>query len=296
VSFRFAPRLNAAGRLGCARLVVELLTTTQEAKARQLAEYLDGQNKERQLLERRITREARELLAGVDWKKQPAIVLADGEWHPGVIGIVAGRLAERYGRPALIIASGSDPASGSGRSIPGFPLHQALRACASELISHGGHAAAAGFKVSRDRIDALREKFCAAVSGCFPEGVPAPSLVLDSEISLNAVTPGLIREIDRLEPYGAENPRPKFLAGGLQIAAEPKKIGQGERHLSFHVRQAGRNMRVVAFGMAERVDELMSAGGECCLAFTPRVNDWNDLRLLELEAIDFQAGPRARLG
>jgi single-stranded-DNA-specific exonuclease len=297
VAFKLAPRLNAAGRLGCARLVVELLTTTNAEKARDLATYLDGQNKERQNLERRFTREARELLEASDWQTQPAIVLHHPDWHPGVIGIVAGRLAEQFGRPALVIASRDDPASGSGRSIPGFALHEALQACTGELISHGGHAAAAGFKVALNRIDALRAKFCEYTAAHFPQGVPPlPRLVLDAEVPLSALTFGLLQEIDRLEPYGANNPRPRFLAGGLQIMGEPRRIGGGERHLSFRVRQTGTNLRAVAFGLGDRLEELISAGGQCCLAFTPRINEWNGMRSIELEVSDFQAGPQARLG
>ena len=167
VAFKLAPRLNAAGRLGCARLVVELLATHQEQRAKDLASYLDGQNKERQSLERKITQQAKDLLVGRDLAEMPALVLASEEWHAGVIGIVAGRLAESYGRPTLLVAARSDPAPGSGRSIPGFALHEALHACAGDLLSHGGHAAAAGFKISLARLDAFRAAFCAYTAAHF---------------------------------------------------------------------------------------------------------------------------------
>ncbi len=296
VSFKLAPRLNSAGRLGCARLVVELLTTTNLQKARDLAAYLDGQNKERQSLERKIAAQARGKLEDQALANLPAIVLSDPEWHPGVIGIVAGRLADQFGKPVLMIAAASDPAAGSGRSIAGFALHEALNACSSELHQHGGHAAAAGFRVSVDRIDQLRERFCNYTAHHFPSGVPAPSLTLDAEVPISALTFGLLREIDRLEPFGAQNPRPKFLAGGLEVVGEPKRIGNGERHLSFRVKQHGESIRAVAFGMAERLDELMSAGGRCSLVFTPHINEWNDRRTVEIEVTDFQAGDQARLG
>src|SRR5262249_54153566 len=147
--------LNAAGRLGCARLVIELLTTTNAERAKELAAYLDGQNKERQSLERKITAHARELLEDPALGGLPAIVLAHEDWHAGVIGIVAGRLSDSYGKPTLMIASSGDPAPGSGRSIRGFALHEALAACSDVLHSHGGHAAAAGFRVSVSRIPEL---------------------------------------------------------------------------------------------------------------------------------------------
>jgi single-stranded-DNA-specific exonuclease len=296
VSFKLAPRLNSAGRLGCARLVVELLTTTDTRKARELAAYLDGQNKERQSLERRISTQARAKLEDPGLAKLPAIVLCDPEWHPGIIGIVAGRLADQFGKPTLIIAATGDPAAGSGRSIAGFALHEALAACSSVLHQHGGHAAAAGFRVSVAQVDRLREMFCEYTSAHFPTGVPRPTISLDAEVPLSALTFGLMNEIGRLEPFGASNPQPRFLVGGLEIVGEPRRIGNGERHLSFRVKQYGDTIRAVAFGMAERLDELMSAGGKCSVVFTPRINEWNGRRSVEIEVADFQAGSQAQLG
>ncbi len=149
------------------------MTTTNITKARDLAAYLDGQNRERQVLERKIAAHAREMLEKPGFVDSPAIVLANDDWHPGVIGIVAGRIAEQFGKPTLLIASRNNPAPGSGRSIPGFALHEALQACSEDLISHGGHAAAAGFRVSADRIDQLRERFCEYAASHFPGGPPA---------------------------------------------------------------------------------------------------------------------------
>jgi single-stranded-DNA-specific exonuclease len=296
VAFKLAPRLNAAGRLGCARLVVELLTTTNVTRARDLAAYLDGQNKDRQALERKIGAQARELLDKPGYADLPAIVLANDAWHPGVIGIVAGRLADQFGKPTLLIASKNNPAPGSGRSIPGFALHEALQACTDCLVSHGGHAAAAGFRVRSDQLDRFRERFCEYAAAHFPGGTPAPRLTLDAEVPLSTLTLGLLGEIDRLEPYGAQNPRPRFLAGGLEIVGEPKRMGGGDRHLSIRVRQSGASVRAVAFNMGERIEELMSAAGRCCLAFTPRLNEWNGWKNVEVDVSDFQPGERARLG
>src|SRR5438067_7572894 len=127
----------------------------------------------------------------------------------------------------------------------------------------------------------------------------------DAEIPLSALTLGLVEALDRLKPYGAgktwlnggalENPPPLFLAGGLQVVGTPRRMGKGELHLSLQLRQQGTTMRAVAFSMAERCDELMSAAGQCCLVFRPRINDWQGYRRVELEVVDFQAGPQARL-
>jgi single-stranded-DNA-specific exonuclease len=316
IGYKLAPRLNAAGRLGCARLVVELLTTTRPEQAVQLARYLEDQNSQRQSLERRMVQEARRLIVEQARGEDAVLVLAHEGWHAGIIGIVASRLSELYGRAALMIALPPPDATesvaavsshetvgrhvrvgvGSGRSIAGLQLHQALKACDDLLLSHGGHAAAAGFRVLPENIDAFRARVCEYTAAHFPDGPPPPTLVLDAEVPLSMLTTGLLADLDRLEPYGAENRRPLFLAGGLQIQGEPRKVGAGERHLSFRVMQQGTALRAIAWGMAERVEELMSAGGACCLAFTPKLNEWQGWRSVDLEVVDFQAGPQARLG
>ncbi len=297
VGYRLAPRLNAAGRLGCARLVVELLTTPSPHRAADLARYLEGQNQERQKLERRILGEARELAAALDGA--PALVIAHPDWHAGIIGIVASRLVDLHARPVLLIALRKDGdgvvGQGSGRSVPGFALHEALAACGEHLLSHGGHHAAAGFRVRPERIDAFREQFCAHAARCLPAGPPAPQLTIDAEVPLSVLTQGLLRELDRLEPYGSANARPLFLAGGLEVLGTPRRIGVGERHLSFRVRQGATTMRAVAWSMGERLEDLMTGGGACCLVFTPRLNEWQGYRSVELEVVDFQPGPDASL-
>src|SRR5581483_7143501 len=133
----------------------------------------------------------------------------------------------------------------SGRAVAGFPLHEALAACSAELVTHGGHAAAAGFRVRPSRVDALRERFVRYAEAKFEGKPPAPTLVLEAEVPLAALTYGLLDELDRLEPFGAENPRPKFLAAGLTVDGLPRRIGGGERHLSFRVRQGGTVLRAV---------------------------------------------------
>ena len=292
VGFKLAPRLNAAGRLGYASFAVELLTTTSVAKAVQLAQYLEAQNGERQALERKYTQAAKELIEE-RFANDPAIVVGDKDWHPGVVGIVASRLVDYFGRPALVIAMqpNESVATGSGRSVPGFALHTALVACDDLLEGHGGHAAAAGFKVRPERIPALRERFNAYVARHYPGGAPAQRLTLDAEVPLSALTFGLLNDLDKLEPYGAGNPRPKFLASGLKAEA-PRLIGKGEvqRHIDFRVRQGETTIRCVAWGMADRMEELMSAGGDCCLAFTPKINEWKGVKKLELNVLDLKPG------
>ena len=175
-------------------------------------------------------------------------------------------------------------------------INEALNGCSDLLVGHGGHAMAAGLRLLPENVDAFRERFCGYVAGHFPGGAPAPSLVLDAETPLSILTPGLLTDLDRLEPYGSENRPPLFLAGGLEVVGEPRKVGNGERHLSFMVRQNGAKMKAIAFGMADRVEELMSAGGACSLAFTPKINEWQGRKYVDLHVSDLQAGAQTRLG
>jgi single-stranded-DNA-specific exonuclease len=296
VGYTLAPRINAAGRLGTARLAVELLTTPSSQRAAVLADYLEHQNHDRQLLERRILQEAR--LLAEQFVHLPALVLANASWHPGILGIVASRLVDEYARPVLMIAvrEGQPHGQGSGRSVPGFKLHEALEECTADLISHGGHAAAAGFRIEPDAIPRFRDRFCSVVTHQLgPEPKPH-RLIIDAEVPLAALTTGLMESIQQLEPYGAGNPQPLLLADRLQVVGTPKRIGGGERHLSFRVRQEGRELRAIAFGMGDRVSDLLAQEGKCCLVFTPKLNEWQGYRSVELEVRDFQAGLEARLG
>ena len=299
IGFKLAPRLNAAGRLGCARLVVEMLTTADPDKARQVAEWLESENGRRQAKERVMVQQAKDLVERDGLDGSCAVVLAHADWHAGVVGIVAGRLVEHLGRPVILFAlkDGSEIVTGSGRSIPGFELHEALKACDDLLVGHGGHAMAVGAKIRPANLDAFRERFQSYAAKHFPDATPpVPRLRLDAEVPLSALTPGLLRDLDKLEPYGADNPRPRFLAGGLEIVGDPRRIGKDERHLNFRVRQQGTSMRAVAWGMGERLDELMSGDRKVCVAFTPRINEWQGNRTIELEVVDFQPGPVAKLG
>jgi single-stranded-DNA-specific exonuclease len=206
VGYKLAPRLTAAPRLGCARIAIELLTTTSPSAAKTGAEFLEGQNTQRQSLERKYTQQAKEMI-DTDFAADPAIVVGSPGWKAGVVGIVASRLVDHYGKPALVIAlpehADKDTiATGSGRSIPGFALHTALRACDELLEGHGGHAAAAGFKIRPERIPAFRDRFNAYVAKHFPGGTPSPRLVLDAEVPLSALTFGRRRQPEAAVPGG----------------------------------------------------------------------------------------------
>jgi single-stranded-DNA-specific exonuclease len=297
IGFRLAPRLNAVGRLGEARLAVELLAATNQIRALDLARHFDELNRRRQARERQISHEAKEMIEQqFDQEHDSAFVLAHADWHPGIIGIVAGRLAERYARPVLMISQREDPGQGSGRSVEDVHLCRALQECSSYLLGFGGHAAAAGFRIAHAQVDAFRIRFRDAVGKLLDGRRPSTTIRIDAEVPLAAVTAGLLRGIDALQPCGEANEAPIFLATNLQVQGTPKGVGNGERHLSFRVKQAGSGtFKAIGFGMAERIEELVSQGGICSLVFAPKRNVWQNFVSIDLEVIDFQAGGTPQL-
>jgi single-stranded-DNA-specific exonuclease len=218
VSHRLAPRLNAGGRLADARSAIEMLTTDSLDRARSLAAELEVHNAERRALEESMAAEA---LAAVDADggaaAEPAIVVARDGWHPGIVGIVAARLAERHHRPALVIALDGDLGRGSGRSVPGMDLHAALSSCAELVETFGGHAGAVGLTVRRERVPVLARRLCEAVGRLAPAAALERALDLDAEVALSAVTPALASALAVLEPHGAGNPEPVLLARGVEV-------------------------------------------------------------------------------
>jgi len=290
IAFAVGPRINAAGRLGQARLAVELLTTSDKERAVALAAYLDGLNKDRQTVERRILKQARELVEEhPDWGNHRALVLSHPEWHPGVIGIVATRVAEHFQRPTIMIAIGgvSGFAQGSGRSFAGFNLHAGLTACHDLLESYGGHHAAAGLKIRPEGIDAFRLAFVKYVSENHVALPGSAEMAIDAEVQLSDITIRSVTELEKLGPFGAANPRPVFVASNVELAAPPKKMGEGERHLSIFVRQFGQKMRGVAFGKGEWADEIASHNGPISICFQPTINRFQGRESVEFHLLDW---------
>jgi single-stranded-DNA-specific exonuclease len=292
IGFALAPRINAAGRLGQARLAVELLTTDNVERAVALAAYLDELNKNRQTVERRIFKQAKELVAeNPQWQDQPALVLPHHDWHAGVIGIVATRIADHFSKPAILISLNKQnhTGQGSGRSLNGFDLHSALSACSGHLTSFGGHHAAAGLKIEAGRIDAFREDFCQFVG---QHHVPRESdgeLRIDAEVRLADLTHRAVVELDRLGPFGQENPRPVFAASQVELAEPPRTMGEGGRHLSLRVRHYGKVLRAIAFGRGEWAAEIEAARRPISISFAPNINRYNGRESVELQLIDWQA-------
>jgi single-stranded-DNA-specific exonuclease len=277
IGFRLAPRINASGRLGRPEAALELLLTPDEREADQLANQLEELNRERQAVEERILRAS---VAEIEAWPEPrrrhrGYVVAGEDWHEGVIGIVASRLEERYGRPVVLIAgsaSGGDW-KGSGRAGGSFDLHGALSACAEHLERFGGHRAAAGLAIRPDRVEAFAEAFAAHADAALTDDdvrarTPVDAIVRGSELGLM-----LCEELGRLAPFGLGNPGVMLLVDDCELD-RLDTVGEG-KHLRFRVRQRGRDAgSAIAFGFGSQLDRYRRVG-RYDVAFRLQENRWN---------------------
>lgn len=282
VAFSLAPRLNAAGRLEDANLGVELLLSNDGARAVELAALLDGFNRERQGVEQQVLAEA---IAQVEAGKggEFSIVLAGEGWHPGVIGIVASRLVERYHRPTVLIAVDGAIGKGSARSIRGLHLYQALQACAADLDGYGGHAFAAGLSIASDRIDAFVAAFEQASASVLSADDLLPVLLYDGEVLIEDLSLSIFADLQRLSPFGAGNPEPLLL---LRNARAQQVTPCGTGHLKFSIRQGGFSLPCIAFSFPPHWAEFLP--GEIDLLVTLQSNEWKDRVSLQLRVKDMR--------
>lgn len=298
IAYVIAPRLNAAGRLGQAMLGVELLTTNDPDRAGTLAQYLHEQNETRDSLERGIYQMA---LARVkelgDPHSAPALVV-DGEgWHPGVIGLVAGRLADKFHRPTVVISvdrSGLRPAVGSARSACGLELHKALERCAAWLLAYGGHSAAAGLKIHPKNIDAFRQAFCEIAAEWIAPEDRVAELFIDAEAPLSQLSEETVRQMELLAPFGEGNPRPVLCTAEVYVAAPPRPLGSGGRHLAFPVVQHQQTVRAVAFSKPDWMDALAQHSGPIDIAYSPVINHFAGRQTVEMHLLDWRPSVGAR--
>ena len=292
IGFYIGPRLNAAGRLSQAQLGVELLSCDSEDRAKELAEYFDHLNKQRQTLDRKIISSANKLIkANHDPEFEAALVLAEADWHMGVIGIAAGRIAETHHRPTIMISidpNGERPAVGSCRSSCGVNLYDALEGCKHHLIKFGGHEAAAGLTIDPKNIDAFREDFCEQVSSQVSVEDLVPDLDIDAEVLIGHITLNMMNEFEKLAPFGQDNPTPVLCAVGVQLAVPAKTMGADGTHLDLRLKQHDSVIRAVAFGKGSWVPELADENGLYDFAFRPVINEFRGRRNVELQLIDFR--------
>ncbi len=292
LGYSIGPRLNAAGRLGQAELAIELLTTESPQRADTIAQYMEELNLQRQSMERSMARAAtKQARKFGDPLEASALVLADHDWHAGVIGIVAGRLAEKYACPVVMIANdplGVKPGLGSARSVPGFNLHEALAQCGHLLESHGGHAAAAGLRIQAAKIAEFRQVFCQIVAEQLCKAERQTDLLVDAEASLQMLTRQTVEQIESLAPFGQGNNAPMLCATEVRLSGTPKRIGSTGRHLSMMFDQFGVKMRAVAFGGGDWETELAGIEGPMSIAFRPVLNTFRGRTSVEIHLTDWR--------
>ena len=283
--FLLAPRLNAAGRLASAEAALDLLLAEDTDLARRLAADLNTTNEERRQTEKQIATAA---VYCVEKKFDPAkdFVIVEGkpEWHVGVIGIVASRVSRKFYRPTFILGGAGDTLRGSGRSIDGFDLADALRACDDLLEQHGGHAMAAGVNVKPDRLDAFRERLNEVARERIPKEQFTPPLRLDAEVELAELSMARVTELARLQPTGQDNPAIQFVVPHLELTRPTRRMGRDKAHAKLWVADDGAAVEAVAWETPE--EDLPR--GRFDLAVAPSINEYQGRRTVQLKVLDWR--------
>ena len=286
VGFTIAPRINASGRLERADMAFRLLTTDSPHEALELASALDSVNRERQSVEERILADARRISLQSAPSQTGALVLSSDWWHPGVIGIVASKIVEEFYRPTALICIKNGVGKGSARSIPGFDLYEGLAACSDLLLGFGGHKYAAGFSIAEENIGRFRERLSSQVFEKLGTQGFVRTLSIDASVALDDLTMDLMREIEKLAPFGHGNPEPRFGARGLHVVSS--RI-VGNNHLKLRIRQGkGTAMDAIAFNKGSLLGSQVKDGAKLAAVFTPRINTWNGSATVELDIRDFK--------
>ena len=265
IGWQLGPRLNAPGRLGDPSPSLQLLLTDDPTEARGLADMLDAANRERQEVLGRILGEA--VAQAEENAQAPAFVVAGEGWHPGVVGLVAGRLVERYRKPVVAIALDGTAGRGSARSVEGFDLTEALGACGPHLLAYGGHAMAAGLSIAREALAAFRRAFRDQAAARAAALEALPHLRVDAEVRLSEITGPFVRELERLGPFGAGNPEPLLGARGIR-AINRRLVGDGQ-HIRMDVTDGAAVVEAIGFAMAARSELLLFTEAPVDLAFVP---------------------------
>jgi single-stranded-DNA-specific exonuclease len=291
VGFGIGPRLNAAGRLQDAEKALELLLSDDRAKSLELARWLDGNNRERQAVEKQIAEEATKRTAqDFHAHSDYVIVQADPAWHIGVVGIVASRVLRTFYRPTIIIGGAPPEATGggwrgSGRSIEGYDITAGLAHCRELLLRFGGHEMAAGLSVTPENVAKLREALNEHARQTISAEALVPAWRLDAELSLGELNEELVEELSKIEPTGQENPKPLFCARGVRIRNEPRVVGKTGEHLKLWLTDGGNSFDAIGFGMGKRE---FKAGDAVDIVFAPEINEYEGRRSVQLKLQDVQ--------
>lgn len=288
IGFKVGPRLNAAGRLGSAIASAELMVTADFGRANELAEFLHGENSARQELEKKAVEQAMRMVSSQQ-QNTSSVVLHDAQWHAGVVGLVASRVAEKLHKPTLILTTVDGKMKGSGRSIPGFDLHSTLSGMKERFLSFGGHGYAVGMSLLPEDLGWLRENFELHVKSALGNRQLAPTLEIDGVVPVELLHDRLCPLLDSLEPFGAENPRPKWLIRQVRLG-HSKRIGQATD--SKHARvwlSSSEIAPLTAFGLAPEVERFVAAQEVVDLVVEGRLSRWGGRLKPELRIIDLAA-------
>ncbi len=281
IAFRIAPLLNAAGRMGRSDQALKLLICQDPQEANALRRSLEKENEQRKEIERKIHEEARqEVLHSFDLKEERAIVLARQGWHPGVIGIVASRIVDEFYRPTLLICLEGEEGKGSARSISQVSIREALEESSHCLQGFGGHAMAAGVKIDAQRVEELRRSLNQAVS-VEPKDM-IPEIEVDGEYPLSLWNHEVLRDIQRLAPFGEGNREPRFGLKGAAVAGSPRYLGKTEEHLTFFVSDQRVSLRAVAFGQARLLEPVSQNKTNLKFIYQPYINTFRGANSIEM--------------
>ena len=283
IAFRLAPLINAAGRVGHANDAVALLCAKGFPEAQAAAKVLEGHNEQRRKVERALQDEVLQLTQD---HEGPAVVLGADHWHPGVLGIVAARIAEQTHKPVLLLAFEGDTGRGSGRCTNGVHLRDALGACSDLLVAHGGHAAAAGLEIKRENFAAFKERFGDACQRLAPSEHP---FRVDGEADFRELDPQSIRRLEALGPFGNGHPRPRFVTHGVKIVGNPFVEMRGQ-HVRVRLNKNGDMLPARVIRGVEYFETMRNNKGPWSICYTPRISARGEDGPVQLDIHDLSAG------
>ncbi len=287
IVFVMAPRINAVGRLGNAMRAVDLLVSDSFSKAVEFARVLEQENQTRRKIDEDVFLHAQQLVEEyLDVESDGAIILHQEQWHPGVVGIVASRIVEKYYRPAIMMTTVDGVAKGSARSIAGFNIYQALKRCEDKLLQFGGHKYAAGLTVEIDRLDEFKEAFNAVVKELLTDDLLTPEISIDTEIDLAELTPKYLRVLKQFAPFGPKNMRPMFVAHNVELVGAPRIVGKN--HLRFKIRKNGTTFDCIGFGLGGLLPRLNGGRKDLSIVFSVDENDYTGVQLPQLKIKDLK--------
>jgi len=282
INFVLAPRLNASGRLEEALDALRLICTRDVKRAKKLAKKIDQLNYDRQAL----TQEALKHAQGIKQPRKKLIFVSDSSYHPGIIGLVAGKLSEQHYRPAIVVSKGEEFSKGSGRSVKGFNLVKVLRRFKDLFVDLGGHPMAAGFTIETKKLAELKKKLVSLAEKELKTKDLEPSLNIDCSLEFKDINQSFYERLSQLAPFGLANPRPVFCSNSVQVVG-CRAVGKDQRHLKLKLGQNGKTFNSIGFGLGDWLEKLKSEQ-EIKLAYTVEENHFNGRTSLQLKLKDLQ--------